>query len=279
MTVDVGRFGAFVHQAATPEQAREIETLGYGALWVAGSPPAELAFVEPILNATKRLVVATGVVNIWSAPAKSVAESFRRIDDAFPGRFLLGIGAGHREVDGPYRKPYDAVVDYLDELDVAGVPTERRVLAALGPRMLRLAAERTGGAHPALVTPKHTARARDALGPGKILAPHQLAMISTEGGDVLAVGRSMGSVYLSLSNYRNNWRRLGFTDADVAPPGSNRLYDALIAHGSAAQVAKRLNEHLDAGADHVAIDVQGGQERLLPTLTGLAGPLGLTPPG
>lgn len=138
---DLGRFGSF-GRGVTPQQAKDIEALGYGAVWVGGSPPAELDWVEPILDATTTLQVATGIVNIWTAPAKPVAESFHRIDRAYPGRFLLGIGVGHREVVTEYRKPIDALTEYLDQLDEYGVPASRRVVAALGPRVLQLSAQR-----------------------------------------------------------------------------------------------------------------------------------------
>ena len=153
--IELGRFGVFTWDpgssfldlglAVTPEQAQEIERLGYGTLWVTGSPAAELSFAEPLLESTTALKVATGIVNIWTADTKTVAESFHRINTAHPGRFVLGIGAGHPEHTEQYRKPYDALVDYLDELDEYGVPATQRVLAALGPRVLRLAAERTAG--------------------------------------------------------------------------------------------------------------------------------------
>lgn len=132
---DLGRFGSF-GRGVTPQQAKDIEALGYGAVWVGGSPPAELSWVEPLLEATTTLQVGTGIVNIWTAAAKPVAESFDRIDKAYPGRFLLGIGVGHPEAHTEYRKPYDALVDYLKQLDDYGVPSNRRVVAALGPRVL-----------------------------------------------------------------------------------------------------------------------------------------------
>src|SRR6201990_3753771 len=155
---NLGRFGSF-GRGVTPQQAKDIEALGYGAVWVGGSPPAELEWVEPLLKATTTLQVATGIVNIWSAAAKPVAESFHRINTAYPGRFVLGVGVGHPEVDTQYRKPYEALVSYLDELDEYGVPANQRVLAALGPRVLKLSAERAAGAHPANATPEHAAQA------------------------------------------------------------------------------------------------------------------------
>jgi probable F420-dependent oxidoreductase len=272
---ELGRYGVWTFGAPTPEQAVEIEKLGYGAVWVGGSPAADLSFVEPILQGTTSLQVATGIVNIWSADAGEVADSYHRIEDAFPGRFLLGVGVGHPEHTQAYRKPYDALVEYLDVLDAKKVPTSRRVLAALGKKVHELAAQRSAGAHPYLTTPEHTAQAREWIGPTVYLAPEHKVVLSTDEDEARAVGRDAVGFYLDLSNYLNNWKRLGFTDEDVAKPGSDKLVDAVVAHGSAADIAKRLNEHLDAGADAVLIQVLGGWDKLLPTLTELAGPLGL----
>ncbi len=271
---NLGRFGSF-GRGVTPQQAKEIEALGYGAVWVGGSPPAELEWVEPTLEATTTLQVATGIVNIWSAPAKPVAESFHRIDTAYPGRFLLGIGVGHPEAISEYRKPYDALVDYLDRLDDYGVPAERRVIAALGPRVLRLSGQRSAGAHPYLTTPEHTAQARQQIGRSAFLAPEHKVVLTTDPDNARAVGRKALDIYLNLANYLNNWRRLGFTDDDIARPGSDRLVDALVAYGTTDAIAARLNEHLDAGADHVAVQVLTRSENLVPALAELAGPLGL----
>jgi probable F420-dependent oxidoreductase len=274
-TSDLGRFGVF-GLGSTPEQAREIEQLGYGTVWVGGSPPAELSFVEPLLESTSTLKVATGIVNIWSAAAKPVAESFHRINTVYPGRFVLGVGVGHPEVDTQYRKPYDALVSYLDELDEYGVPANQRVLAALGPRVLKLSAERTAGAHPANATPEHTAQARAIIGPNALLAPVHNVVLTADAEEARAIGRTALDRYFDTTNYVSNWKRLGFTDADVARPGSNKLVDAVVAHGTPEDVATRLGEHLSAGADHVAILVHGGPEKVLPTLSELAGPLGLS---
>jgi probable F420-dependent oxidoreductase len=271
----LGRVGVSVGGTITAEEAREVERLGYGTLWVAGSPAAELAFAEPILAQTTTLQLATGIVNVWTAAAKDVAESFHRIEATYPGRFLLGIGVGHPEHTTEYRKPYDALVDYLDELDAAGVPAHRRVLAALGPRMLELAARRSAGAHPALTTPEHTALARKTLGSEALLAPSQLVSINPDPDASRIIGRQMIGDYLGTVNYASSWRRLGFTDDDLAPPGSDRLIDALLAHGTAEAVAKRVNEHLGAGADHVAV-LSPDPAKLLSTLAELAGPLGLS---
>jgi probable F420-dependent oxidoreductase len=272
---DLGRVGVWTFGAPKAEQAAEIEKLGYGAVWVGGSPAGDLSFVEPILEQTKTLQVATGIVNIWSAEATEVAESYHRIEGAFPGRFLLGIGVGHPEHTQEYRKPYDALVDYLDVLDAAKVPTSRRVLAALGKKVHELAAQRSAGSHPYLTTPEHTAQAREWIGPTVYLAPEHKVVLTTDAEEARAIGRKSVDFYLNLTNYLNNWKRLGFTDEDIAKPGSDRLIDAVVAHGSADDVAKRLNEHLDAGADSVLIQVLGGWDKLLPTLAELAGPLGL----
>jgi probable F420-dependent oxidoreductase len=273
---NLGRYGVWTMGPIRPEQAVEIEKLGYGAVWVGGSPAAELSFVEPILEKTETLQVATGIVNIWSAQPGPTAESYHRIEKAYPGRFLLGVGVGHPEHTGEYRKPYDALVDYLDVLDSHNVPTSRRVIAALGPKVLKLAAQRSAGAHPYLTTPEHTRSARELVGNTVFLAPEHKVVLSTDAEEARAVGRKAVGFYLDLSNYLNNWKRLGFTDADVAKPGSDRLIDAVVAHGTAGQIADRLHEHLDAGADHVTIQVLGGWDKLLPTLTELAGPLGLS---
>jgi probable F420-dependent oxidoreductase len=271
----LGRYGVWTFGTPTPEQAVEIEKLGYGAVWIGGSPAGDLNYVEPILERTETLQVATGIVNVWTASAKQVAEAYHRVEDAYPGRFLLGIGIGHPEHTDEYRKPYDVLVEYLDVLDEECVPTSRRVVAALGPKVLKLSAQRSAGAHPYLTTPEHTAQAREVIGNSVFLAPEHKVVLSTDADAARAIGRETVDFYLNLSNYLNSWRRLGFTDDDIAKPGSDKLIDAVIAHGTADDIAKRLSEHLDAGADHVTIQVLGGGDKLLPTLTELAGPLGL----
>ncbi|MFL0290444.1 LLM class F420-dependent oxidoreductase [Mycobacterium sp. SMC-18] len=277
--LDLGRVGVWTFGAPTPEQAAEIEKLGYGAVWPGGSPAGDLAFVEPILAATEKLQVATGIVNVWTAPAAQVAESYHRIEAAYPGRFVLGVGIGHPEHTKEYRKPYDVLVEYLDELDAAGVPVARRVVAALGPKVLRLAADRSAGAHPYLTTPEHTAEARKVIGQDAFLAPEHKVVLTDGSAEATAQAREIGrqtvDFYLNLSNYLNNWRRLGFSEDDIAKPGSDALIDAVVAHGTPDAIAARLTEHLDAGADHVTVQVLGGWDKLVPTLTALAGPLGL----
>ncbi|OBG85376.1 LLM class F420-dependent oxidoreductase [Mycobacterium sp. E136] len=272
---NLGRYGVWTFGAPKPEQAVEIEKLGYGAVWIGGSPAGDLEYVEPILERTENLTVATGIINVWTAPADEVAEAYHRVEDAYPGRFLLGIGIGHPEHTEEYRKPYDVLVEYLDALDAKKVPTSRRVVAALGPKVLKLSAQRSAGAHPYLTTPQHTGESRNLLGPTVFIAPEHKVVLARDAEASREIGRQTIDFYLNLSNYLNNWKRLGFTDDDVEKPGSDRLIDALVAHGTPDSIAARLNEHLDAGADHVAIQVLGGWDVLIPTLTELAGPLGL----
>jgi probable F420-dependent oxidoreductase len=276
-TSDLGRFGYF-GLGATPAQAKEIERLGYGTIWIGGSPPAELSFVEPLLEATTTLKVATGIVNIWTADAKPVADSFHRINTAHPGRFVLGVGVGHPEAHAQYRKPYDALVSYLDELDEYGVPANQRVLAALGPRVLKLSAERSAGAHPANATPEHAAQARAVIGPNALLAPVHNVVLNSDAEEARAIARTALDHYFGLTNYVSSWKRLGFTDADVTRPGSDKFIDAVVAHGTPEQIAERLGEYLQAGANHVAILAGGVYDTAmaLPILAELAGPLGLS---
>ena len=220
--------------------------------------------------------MGAGQVNIWTAAPGPVAESFHRIDKAYPGRFLLGIGVGHPESLTEYRKPIDALNDYLDKLDEYGVPKQRRVVAALGPRVLKLSAQRSAGAHPYLTTPEHTAQARELIGPSAFLAPEHKVVLTTDADKARAIGRKALDIYLGLTNYVSNWKRLGFTDDDVRRPGSDKLVDAFVAYGTTEDVARRLTQHIDAGANHVTIQVLGGPDRRIPTLAELAGPLGLT---
>lgn len=265
----LNRYGVWKGGPVTPEQARTIEDLGYGSVWVGGVLTADLAYVEPLLAVTENLTVASGIVNIWTSPVDEIAAAFHRIEAAYPGRFLLGVGAGHPEASAEYRKPYDALVEYLDGLDAAGVPKERRVLAALGPKVLKLSADRTAGAHPYLTTPEHTRQAREIIGPDALLVPEHKVVLSTDAPSAREIGRRTVDFYLTLSNYVNNWKRLGFNDEDLTSPGSDAFIDAVVAHGTAAEIATRLNEHLDAGADQVLIQVLG-DKGLVDTLTSLA---------
>ena len=257
MTVELGRIGVWRRRdQLTPRLAKELEALGYGAIWIGGSPPGDLFLAQELLDATTHLAVATGIVNMWATPATEVAASYHRIAAAHPGRFLLGVGIGHPEATAEYRSPYDTIVDYLDVLDAEGVPVEDRVLAALGPKVLALAAERTAGAHPYLTTPAHTRTAREVLGDGPLLAPEQKVVVGTDPDAARALGRpAVDRPYLHLRNYTANLRRLGWTEEDLADGGSDALIDALVAHGDTAQVAAQLAKFIEAGADHVCVQL------------------------
>jgi probable F420-dependent oxidoreductase len=254
MTISLGKFGAWRRLAGiTPDLAREAESLGYGAIWVGGSPPGDLETVERIIEATEWIPVLTGIVNMWREEAEVVAASYHRIDDRHPDRVIVGVGIGHPESTQQYLNPLDKIEDYLDRLDQGGVPMERRVLAALGPKALRLAAERTLGAHPYLTTPRHTAFGREVMGPGPLLAPTPMVTMTTDLAAARAEGQAIVERYLSLSNYRRNLLREGWDPADLENGGSDRLVDALVLRGTPETVAAGLTAHLDAGADHVAI--------------------------
>jgi probable F420-dependent oxidoreductase len=255
----------------TPQLAKTIESLGYGAIWIGGSPPADLDGVEELIAATESITVATGIVNTWKDEAGPVADSYHRIEDRYPGRFLLGIGVGHPEATSQYTKPFENLTNYLDVLDQHEVPVSRRVLAALGPRALRLSAERTAGAHPYLTTPEHTRRAREILGPDILLAPEQKVVLDTDVARSRALGRDVVKRYLGLTNYVNNLKWIGWSEQDVTGQGSDELVDALVLQGDVASIVDRTREHLTAGADHVCVQlITEPNADLVPGLTALA---------
>jgi len=260
MRTEIGLFGVWrMASAITPEFAEEVETLGFGAIWLGGSPKGDLEDVSRVLDATERIPVATGIVNMWREDAGTVAGSYRRIVDKHPGRFLLGVGIGHPEATEEYQQPMDKMVSYLDQLGAVGVPRDDLILAALGPRALTLAAERTRGAHPYLTTPRHTEFARQVMGSNPLLAPEHKVTLDSDPARARALGRTVVDRYLNRVNYRNNLLREGWTEDDLADGGSERLIDALVLHGSAEEVASGLRAHLDAGANHVAIQVLGDE--------------------
>jgi probable F420-dependent oxidoreductase len=236
----------------------ELDDLGYGALWSSGrfDPGLSPHFAELLVGASGA-TVASGIVSVWAGAASDVAAAVADLERRFPGRFLLGIGASHSLVVPGYARPYGHMVAYLDALDAAEIPVprERRVLAALGPRMLELSAQRTAGAHPYFVPAEHTARARALLGPAPLLAPEVAVVLGTSRAEARALAREYASTYFGLVNYTNNLRSLGYDDGDFADGGSDRLIDALIPCGDAEAIAERVHEHLQAGADHVCIQV------------------------
>jgi probable F420-dependent oxidoreductase len=258
--MDIGTVGVWDHVSwpgfSDPEALAELERLGYGTAWIGGSPPADLSTVEPVLAASTSLVVATGIVNVWEASPSVAAAGYHHAVATYPDRFVLGVGAGHRaNVGDRYTKPYEKLASYLDGLDEGGVPESGRVLAALGPKVLQLARDRTAGAHPYLTTPSHTAQAREILGDGKLLLPEQKVVLSTDPVEARALARKRLGPYFALPNYTNNWLRLGFTESDLADDGSDRLVDALVAWGGEDAIRERIQAHRDAGADQVAVQV------------------------
>ncbi|KIF73383.1 F420-dependent oxidoreductase [Streptomyces sp. 150FB] len=241
--------------AAVAEAVAELDELGYGTIWVGGSP--SVAQVRPVIDASSRITVATGIMSIWQHEAAAVAAQLAELEKDAPGRFVLGLGVSHDAMTPQYARPYSAMVDYLDALDAAPVPVpaSRRLLAALGPKMLRLAAERSLGAHPYLVTVEHTAQAREGLGPDALLAPELMVVLDTDLDRARTTARTTLGRYLALPNYTGNLLRLGFTEDDFAGGGSERLLDALFALGDAETAVARVDAYRGAGADHVALQV------------------------
>jgi len=255
---DLGEVGVWLRAPALdPALAGRLERMGYGALWIGGSPDPDLALVQAALDASERIAVATGIVPIWAAPAQELAAAWHRVEARHPGRFLLGLGTSHRERWGaPAERPVEALLEYVDALVADGVPAQRMTLAALGPRVLRLSAERTAGAHPFLVPVEHTRRARELIGSSALLAPEQRVVLEADPERARAIARpTVATPYLDLVNYRNNLLRLGYTEADLADGGSDRLIDDLVGWGDDAAVAGRIRAQLDAGADHVCVQL------------------------
>ena len=274
------------------ELAAELEELGYGAVWIPEVAGRDVfVHLALLLSATSRLVGATGIANIWGRDAVTMVGAAKGLAEAFPERALIGLGVSHKNlVEGlrghDYDKPLSAMRTYLERMDASPYtalrPTTpmRRVLAALGPKMLQLASERTDGAHPYFVPPEHTATARQTLGAGPLLCPEQAVLLETDPAAAREIGRRHTAIYVAQPNYANNLRRLGFTEEDLEGGGSDRLVDAIVAWGSAEDVVARVQAHLDAGADHVSVqaltasfrDVPDAQWReLAPALVGLAG--------
>jgi probable F420-dependent oxidoreductase len=262
MALQLGTFGPWFNpvygDSARVSFVVESEALGYTTAWLGMGRRAatDLSLVEQALDATTTIVVATAIVNMWTNDAAAVARSYQRIVDKHPERFLLGVGVGHPESIANYSSPFETMAAYLDQLDAGGVPCDRRVLAALGPRALKLAAERAVGTHPYLVVPDFTRHAREILGSKPLLAPEHKAVVSTDPDTARAVGRAfVEKPYLGLRNYVGNLLRHGFTAQDVADGGSDRLIDALVLHGTPERIRAGLAAHLDAGANHVSVQV------------------------
>ena len=281
--IQLGAFGVWTFQldilpaARMQETAAELEELGYGTVWYGEAVGREaLTKAGLLLAGTKRTVIATGIANIYARDPVTMAAGQKTLAEAYPNRFLLGLGVSHIPlVEGVrrhrYDKPVPAMRAYLDAMDQApyqAVPPPSkppRVLAALGPLMLKLSAERADGAHPYNSTPKHTAQARELLGPDPYLCPEQAVVLETDPAKARAIARKFLEIYLGLPNYTNNWLRLGFQEADFANGGSDKLIDAVIAWGDLRTVASRLQEHRSAGADHVCIQVLSQDSKAFPS--------------
>jgi probable F420-dependent oxidoreductase len=269
----VGRL-ALEPAAVSHRVAKQLEEAGAGVLWISEAFGKEaLAHAASLLAVTERVVVATGIASVWSRDAVAAVNGARTLEDAYPGRFVLGLGVSHaplvRRRGGAYASPIAAMRGYLDALEAAiwmgpEVPTPPVLLAALGDGMLRLAAERADGAHPYLVTPEHTARARSILGPDLFLAPEQAVALTDDEGAARSLARQHLEVYLGLDNYRRSLRRQGFTEEDLADGGSDRLLDGLVAWGSPGAVVERLRAHRAAGADHVAVQLLTEEVQQIP---------------
>ncbi|MBJ7001378.1 LLM class F420-dependent oxidoreductase [Streptomyces griseofuscus] len=235
------------------DAAAELEELDFGAIWLGGNSTA--ANATPLIEATHHITVGTSIQSVWQQDAATTAADFARLESSHPGRFLLGLGVSHGPRVEGYHRPYSAMVDYLDALDKAGVPAGRRVLAALGPKMLNLAGDRAAGAIPYLVTPEHTAKAREILGQGPLLAPEFKVVLEQNPTRAREIARAYLARYLELPNYTNNFLRLGFDESDVADGGSDRLIDAVFAWGDDDRIRRRVHAFHEAGADHVALQV------------------------
>jgi len=273
MSMDIGKVGIWTGQldsqpaAKAQESVALLEELGYPAVWIPESRGREsFTNASLLLAATRRLVVATGITNMYGRDPLAMAGAQRTLAEAYPGRFLLGIGVSHaptvEELRGHrYQQPLTALRAYLDAMDaapfLAAPPATEppRVLAALGPRMLRLSAERAWGAHPYFTPVEHTVQARTILGTGPLLAPEQAVVLETNPTRAREVARLHTQHYLALANYANNLRRLGFTADEMANGGSDRLVDAVVAWGDVDAIVARVRAHLQAGADHVPVQV------------------------
>jgi probable F420-dependent oxidoreductase len=264
-----------LERAAARDAACELEALGYTAIWLPDVGGDVLGAAAELLEATNSIAIATGVLNIWLHEPVEVAARTAELERSYPGRFLLGLGASHAAVvPDRYARPLSSMASYLDALDGAPqpVPVPQRLLAALGPRMLELARDRSGGAHPYLVPPEHTRRARLTLGADRLLAVEQSVLLGSDVGHGRERARAFVADYMRLPNYVNNLKRLGYPDQDLAP--SDRLTEQLVAWGDVEAIAERVRAHLRAGADHVCVQViDAGDElpleqwrRLAPTL-------------
>jgi probable F420-dependent oxidoreductase len=260
--VQLGTSGVWTSYRAIGEEnageaARLAEELGFGTFWLGGSP--RLPTVRPLLDATDRLRVATGIVNVWAYDPVELTRDYAGLAPEFSDRLLVGIGIGHPEATSDYTRPLASMRAFLDGIDgaAAPIPAGRRALAALGPKMLDLCRERSAGAHTYFIPPEHTRAARERLGPDRLIAAELACVLDTDAESARATARGYAQMYLSLRNYTSNLRDYGFTEDDIADGGSDRLIDTIVPHGTAEQIAIAARAHLDAGADHVCLQPVG----------------------
>jgi probable F420-dependent oxidoreductase len=255
--MDIGKIGIWKSRRTGTDGVREVEALGYGALWLGGSPSVEQA--REYVEAGTTLPVITGILNVWQHEPADVAAAHARLVADHPDRFVLGIGIGHPEATSEYTKPLTKMRAFFDGLDAADtpVPKDQRCAAALGPKMLDLAAERSLGTHPYFVHAEHTRYARERVGAGVLVAPEVAVVVEPDAETARRLAREYAQSYLRMSNYTSNLLRHGFTEDDVRDGGSDRLIDAVIPHGTPEQIAAAVREHLDAGADHVCLQPLG----------------------
>jgi probable F420-dependent oxidoreductase len=269
---DLGRVGlwTFFLDLQPADRVRdlvpEVEAMGWGCVWVPEAVNRD-AMVNSalLLSASTTLHIGTGIASIWGRDPMTTAASLKSLSEAWPGRFVLGLGVSHQpmvdHVRGQdYTKPFSKMRDYLAAMEsslyMSPQPADEHVvLAALGPKMLELAATAADGAHPYFVPVEHTAFAREHLGPDTLLAPEQAVVLSTDADEARRVARGHMATYLSLPNYTNNLRRFGWGDEDLADGGSDRLVDAIVAWGDEQAILDRVVAHHERGADHVALQV------------------------
>lgn len=262
--MDFGKYGAWssfrrIGKDGAGEAARAVEEAGLGTFWLGGSP--RLEETRPLLEGSEKLVVGTSIVNIWGYDPADLAAEFAALEADFPGRLCVGIGVGHPEATSDYKRPLTSLEAFLDGIDAAAapIPADRRIIAALGPKMLRMSARRSLGTIPYFTSIDHTRFARETVGPDASVIPELACVIDEDVERARATAREYAKLYLGLSNYTNALLEHGFEAADIADGGSDRLIDHVIPHGSAADIAAVARAHVEAGADHVALQTIGGE--------------------
>lgn len=262
--MDFGEYGAWTSYAKLGEEnagvaAAAAEAAGLRTFWLGGSP--RLAQVRPLLEGSEKLTIATSVVNIWADEPADLAREYAELEADFPGRVCVGIGVGHPEATSDYKRPLSALEGFLDGVDAApeSIPVERRIIAALGPKMLAMSARRSLGTIPYFSSVDHTRAARAAVGPEALVIPEVAYVLDEDVERARATARRYAKLYLGLRNYTNALLERGFEQADIEDGGTNRMIDHVIPHGSATEVAATVRAHREAGADHVALQALGAE--------------------